>query len=109
MSECRDGTVNTFYIHPADASLPKAVPEDLRGGDAAENARIARAVLQGESGAPRDIVLLNAGASLLVAGAASSLQEGIVLAAAAIDEGRASAVLDNLVRASNAAEEAATA
>jgi len=90
-------------------SLPKAAPEDLRGGEAAENARIARTVLDGASGAPRDIVLLNAGASLLIGGAAPSLRDGIGLAAAAIDEGRAAGVLDNLVRASNAAGQAATA
>ena len=62
VSECRDGAVNTFYLHPADVGLPKAAPEALRGGDAADNARIARAVLGGEPGAARDIVLLNAGA-----------------------------------------------
>jgi anthranilate phosphoribosyltransferase len=109
VSECRDGTVNTFYIHPSDVSLPKAMPEDLRGGDAAENARIARAVLDGRPGPTRDIALLNAGASLLIAGAAASLQDGITLAGAAIDDRRATGVLDLLVRVSNASEEAASA
>ena len=109
VSECRDGAVNTFYIHPADAGLPKAAPEDLRGGDAAENARIARAVLDGEAGPARDIVLLNAGASLLIAGAAAALQDGIGLAAAALDDGRGKGVLDDLVRASNEAGGAASA
>ncbi len=69
MSECRDGAVNTFYLHPADVRLPKASPETLRGGGADDNARIARDVLAGEAGAPRDIVLLNAGAALFIAGA----------------------------------------
>ena len=103
VSECRDGAVNTFYLHPADAGLPKAQPEALRGADAAENARIARDVLAGRPGAPRDIVLLNAGASLLIAGAAADLKDGIRQSQAAIDDGRASAVLGRLVDASNQA------
>src|SRR5919197_1294805 len=67
VSECRDGAVNTFYLHPTDVGLPKASPEALRGADAAANAGIARRILDGERGAARDIVLLNAGASLLIA------------------------------------------
>ncbi len=51
VSECRDGAVNTFYVHPADFGLPKASPAQLRGGDAVENAAIARRVLAGEKGA----------------------------------------------------------
>jgi len=100
VSECRDGAVNTFYLHPADVGLPKAVPGALRGGDARDNAAIARAVLSGAPGAPRDIVLLNAGAALLIAGRVGSVPEGIALAADAIDSGRARQVLDTLVRAS---------
>src|SRR6476660_525402 len=57
VSECRDGRVNTFYVHPGDVGIPKSAPDALKGGDAAENAAIARAVLAGERGAPRDIVL----------------------------------------------------
>src|SRR5512134_321043 len=68
VSECRDGAVNTFYIHPSDFGVPKAQPASLRGGDSAENSAIARAVLGGEPGPARDIVALNAAASLLVAG-----------------------------------------
>ena len=68
VSECRDGAVNTFYLHPADFGLPKAAPEELRGGDAADNARDRARILGGERGAARDIVLLNAGASLFIAG-----------------------------------------
>jgi anthranilate phosphoribosyltransferase len=101
VSECRDGAVNTFYLHPSDAGLPKAQPETLRGADAAENARIALEVLEGRAGAPRDIVVLNAGASLLIAGAATDLRDGIRQAQAAIDDGRARSVLQRLVAASN--------
>src|SRR6266540_6083231 len=88
VSECRGGAVNTFYIHPADFGLPKAAPKQLLGGEASENAAIARRILQGERGAARDIVLLNAAASLLIAGKATTIPEGIATAAAAIDSGR---------------------
>ncbi len=107
VSEYRDGAVNTFYIHPADVGLPKAAPEALRGADAAENARIARDVLNGTAGAPRDIVLLNAGASLLIAGAVPDLSTGISRAAAALESGAAAATLEQLTAISNAAPEAA--
>ena len=100
VSECRDGAVNTFYVHPADFKLAKASPAELKGGDAAENAAIARKVLGGSEGAPRDIVLLNAGVSLLIAGAVPTVTEGISLAADALDSGRAGAVLDTLIRLS---------
>jgi anthranilate phosphoribosyltransferase len=104
VSECRDGAVNTFYVHPADFGLAKAAPQTLKGGDAAANAAIARAILAGERGAPRDIVLLNTGAALLIAGRAASIPEGIAAAEDAIDSGRAAAVLDRLIALSNARE-----
>ncbi len=97
VSECRGGAVNTFYLHPADVGLPKANPAALRGGDAVENARIAKEVLSGTLGPARDIVLLNAGASLLIAGRVATIPEGIATAAEAIDTGRASRVLESLV------------
>jgi anthranilate phosphoribosyltransferase len=101
VSECRDGAVNTFYLHPADVGLAKAAPEALRGADAAANADIARRILGGDPGAARDIVLLNAGASLLIADRVRTVPEGITMAADAINSGRAAAVLDALVRVSN--------
>ena len=107
VSECRDGAVNTFYLHPSDVGVPKATPESLKGGDAGANAQVARDVLSGGRGPARDIVLMNSAASLLIAGAAADLGEGMKMAEAAIDEGRAAAVLDRLVRASQAAPEAA--
>jgi anthranilate phosphoribosyltransferase len=100
VSECRDGTVRTFYVHPADYGLTKATVQSIRGGDAATNAAIVTGVLNGEAGPPRDIVLLNAGAALLVAGDAESIPQGITRAASAIDSGRARAVLGQLVEAS---------
>lgn len=107
VSECRDGAVNTFYLHPSDVGVPKATPESLKGGDAGANAQVARDVLSGGRGPARDIVLMNSAASLLIAGAAADLGEGMKMAEAAIDERRAAAVLDRLVRASQAAPEAA--
>lgn len=108
VSECRDGAVNTFYVHPADFGLPKAAPAQLLGGEAADNAAIARRILQGERGPARDIVLLNAAASLLIAGRAPAVVDGIARAAQAIDSGDAARVLDQLVAVSNAGRKAAT-
>jgi len=100
VSECRAGLVHTFYVHPSDVGLPKAGREALGGGDAATNAALAREVLAGRPGAARDIVLLNAGAGLLIAGRAASMREGLERAAAALDDGAAAATLDRMVRAS---------
>ncbi|MEN3338359.1 MAG: anthranilate phosphoribosyltransferase [Acidobacteriota bacterium] len=106
VSECRGGAVNTFYIHPADFGVPKAAPGDLRGGDAAENAAIARAILGGQKGPARDIVLLNAAAALLIAGQSPTIREGIAQASEAIDSGRALGTLEALVAASSSGEAA---
>jgi anthranilate phosphoribosyltransferase len=105
VSECRDGAVNTFYVHPADFGFEKAAPDDLKGGDAAANAEIVLAVLDGRRGAPRDVVLLNAGAALFVAGCADSVSAGVKLAAAAVDSGSARATLDRMVQSSQRASE----
>jgi anthranilate phosphoribosyltransferase len=104
VSEAREGTVRTFYVHPADFGVAKASAADLRGGDAAENAAIVRRVLAGDRGAARDVVLLNAGAALLVAGATATIDEGLVRARGAIDSGEASRRLDRLVAATQAGE-----
>jgi anthranilate phosphoribosyltransferase len=97
VSEARGGGVRTFYVHPADFGVTKATPADLRGGDAAENALVVRRVLAGESGPARDVVVLNAGAALLVAGAVATIDEGLVRAQAAIDSGGAAGRLERLV------------
>ena len=104
ISECRSGSVNTFYLHPADVGLPKAPLGALQGGDADENARIIERILAGERGPARDVVLLNAGAALFIAGAAASVKEGIVIAAGAIDRGDARQTLQRLVALSTAEE-----
>jgi anthranilate phosphoribosyltransferase len=96
VSEWRGGTMNTFYVHPSDVGLPVATIGDLAGGAAADNAAMIERLLAGETGPRRDIVLLNAGASLLVAGAASSLGEGVVQAAESLNSGGARRALDRL-------------
>jgi anthranilate phosphoribosyltransferase len=101
VAECRNGAVTTFYLHPAECGLHKARPSDLQGGDPADNARIIRRLLAGERGPARDLVALNAGAALLVAGRAATVVEGIQLAHAAIDAGAARATLERMVRASH--------
>jgi len=107
ISECRDGEVNTFYLHPSAVGLPKSTPAALRGGTAPDNARIILEVLDGQPGAPRDIVVLNAGAALFVAGVATSIEEGMSVAARAIDGGDARRTLDRLCAVS-AVEESAS-
>jgi anthranilate phosphoribosyltransferase len=109
ISECRNGSVNTFYLHPADVGLPKASPAALRGGDAQENARIVTGVLGGERGAARDIVLFNAGAALFIAGEAASVTDGITRAADALDRGAAARTLERMVALSTAEESPAGA
>jgi anthranilate phosphoribosyltransferase len=104
ISECKDGSVNTFYLHPADVGLPKASAGALKGGDAHENARIIERVLGGERGPARDVVLLNAGAGLMVSGEVASVADGIVMAARAIDVGDARRTLDRLASISTAEE-----
>jgi len=98
VSEFRHGAVRTFYVHPADADLPIATVRDLAGGDASANAAMVHGVLTGDLGPRRDVVLLNAAASLLIADRAGTLREGVLLAARAIDSGRARAALDSLRR-----------
>jgi len=109
ISECRDGAVNTFYLHPADVGLAKAPTGALKGGDAHENARIIERVLNGDRGPARDVVLLNAGAGLFIAGEASSVGDGILRASRAIDRGDARRTLEQLVSISTAEEFAAEA
>jgi anthranilate phosphoribosyltransferase len=104
VSECRDGSVNTVLPAPSDVGLPKAPAGSLQGGDAHENARIIEGILGGGRGPQRDVVLLNAGASLFVAGAASSVNEGILMASRAIDRGDAKQTLERLVSISTAEE-----
>src|SRR4051812_687341 len=76
VSECRGMSVQTFYVHPADFGLAKASPESLKGGNAQKNASIVQSVVSGEAGPARDVVLLNAGAALFIAGEADTVKSG---------------------------------
>jgi len=91
--ELRDGTVSTYEVDPTAFGLDAAAPDELVGGSAAENADSARRVLAGEPGPHRDIVVLNAAAGFVVADRAADLGEGVALAQAAVDDGRAEAKL----------------
>lgn len=101
VSECRGDAVQTFYVHPSDFGLPKAVPDALKGADAATNTVIVHGVLKGDPGPARDVVLLNAGAALFVGGKAETVKDGITAAARAIDSGAALTVLEKLVSVSH--------
>lgn len=95
VAEVRDGeTIAMRRISAADAGLPSYPLEDIRGGDPVHNAAKLRALLQGEPGAYRDAVLLNAAAALMVAGTVETLTEGVEEAAEAIDKGLANALLN---------------
>jgi anthranilate phosphoribosyltransferase len=98
--ELRDGVVSTWELQPTDLGLALVDREDLVGGDAAVNADLARRVLAGEPGPHRDIVSLNAGAGLLVAGLVDDLPAGLTAAREAIDSGAAVAALAALVEVS---------
>jgi anthranilate phosphoribosyltransferase len=95
--------VRDWRIDPAALGFAPATMDDLRGGDAAYNARIIRTVLGGEQGARRDIGILNAAAALVVAGRVDDLESGLGVAAESIDSGRALGVLDALVTTSQEA------
>jgi anthranilate phosphoribosyltransferase len=96
-----DGRVTTFRVTPEDAGLPRARIEDLRGGDPVENAARLVALLEGEQGALRDIVLLNAAAALIVAGKVNDLKAGVERASQAIRDGSARGALKKLVAITN--------
>jgi len=100
--EINAGERREYRLDPGELGLRAASAADVRGGDAAENAAIARDVLSGAGGPRRDIVLLNAAAALHVAGLAGDWQEGMAAAAEAIDSGKAAATLERWVAVSQA-------
>jgi anthranilate phosphoribosyltransferase len=106
VAEFDRGKVETFEVVAKDVGLPPARREDLRGGEPQHNARLMRDLLAGAGGPLRDIVLLNSGAALVVAGRATGLEAGIELAARSLDSGAARQVLEDLVARTNAPAEA---
>jgi len=99
--ELKDGVISRFTVTPESVGLPRAQLDDLRGADGEENAHHMRALLDGAAGPLRDIVLLNAGAALLIAGKAADLKAGIALAQRSIDTGRARGALEALIAITN--------
>jgi anthranilate phosphoribosyltransferase len=97
-----NGEIRSFEITPDEAGLPNATTEDLKGGDAIANAASLRAVLEGKPGAFRNVALLNAAATLVVAGKAKDLKEGVALGAKSLDSGAAMDKLELLVKVSHA-------
>ena len=101
MAEYKDGRVVEFEVDPEDAGLRRASIDDLKGGEPAHNAALMRELLGGAHGPLRDVVLLNSAASLIIAGRAERLRDGISLAAMSIDNGAARQMLERLVAATN--------
>jgi len=104
--EIADGDVRERSLDPSELGLARARSEDLAGADAASNAAIARSVLAGDAGPRREVVLLNAGAALEVAGAVADPRGGIAKAAESIDSGSAARVLKRWVEVSQSAQAA---
>jgi anthranilate phosphoribosyltransferase len=97
VAEWRDGQVYVQQTQPEDVGLPRCRPEQLAGGNSADNAAIIQSILNGEPGAPRDAVLLNAAWALYAADVCESPRDGVPMAADVIDSGRARAALQNLI------------
>lgn len=101
LAEVRDGEVNEREVGPEEFGLPRASSQDLAGGERDENAAILDAILSGERGPKRDIVVANAAAALVAAGRAAGFAAGARLAAESIDSGKAREKLEELVRFTN--------
>ena len=101
VSRYRHGRVETSYLSPEDFGLERSPLTSLVGGDKDENARILMDILKGEKGPKRDIILINSSAALVVAGKTDEFREGVMIAAEAIDSGRAMKKLEEVIRVSN--------
>ena len=99
--EFQDGTYRTYVIQPEDFGMKTATRDALKGGTPQENAQITRDILNGEQGAKRNAVLLNAGAGIYIGGKADTFREGVELAAALIDGGQAKQKLEDFIKESN--------
>jgi anthranilate phosphoribosyltransferase len=98
--ELKDGAVTEYELEPQDLGLQKTKPEDLRGGTPPENARLLRAILEGERGPRHEVVLLNAAAAVLAAGRADDWRQALTIASDSLDSGKAKQRLDRLVEVS---------
>jgi anthranilate phosphoribosyltransferase len=102
VAEVRDGQVRCYEVTPEEFGMERSSLEAISGGDAATNAGMIRDILRGQKSARRDVVLLNAAATLVAAGQADRIGEGIPLAAKSLDSGAAAGKLEALVRFTNA-------
>ena len=102
IAELRDGQVHTYEVTPEEFGFPRAQLSEITGGDAQDNAKIIREILQGKKSAKRDIVVLNAAAALVAAGQANSLTIAVPKAAESIDSGAALSKLNALIEFTNA-------
>jgi anthranilate phosphoribosyltransferase len=100
VSRLSNSHIETFYLDPKELGLPRARLSELAGGTIEDNVTITKALLKGEKGPKRNIVLLNTSAVLIAGGKAASFSEGLVLAAEAIDSGRAERKLQQLIESS---------
>ena len=101
ISHVKDGKVNTFEISPEETGIKRAELMDIEGGDAPENARIIKDILDSEPGPKRDMVLINASAAFVAAGYAKDFKDGVRLGEETIDSGKAKAKLEELIRFTN--------
>jgi anthranilate phosphoribosyltransferase len=99
--EVRDGAVHTYELTPEEIGVDRHSAPDIAGGDARQNARIAREILGGTTSARSELVAVNAGAALYVAGAAPSIGEGVTMARESMRSGKALAKLQELVAVTN--------
>ena len=102
--EIKGGWYKTYTITPEQFGFERCTKEDLKGGTPQENAQIVRRLLGGELGHKRNAVLLNAGASLYLAGKADNMNDGIKLAAELIDSGKALKTLEMFIEKSNSGD-----
>jgi anthranilate phosphoribosyltransferase len=100
--EVDGGELRAYTVEPEQLGVERVADGAVGGGTPDENARITRAILAGEPGAPRELALANAGAAVYAAGAAASLAQGVELARAAVDDGRAAATLERYIAATRA-------
>jgi len=101
VSELINGDIDNYTVKPEDFGIKRSTIQDIQGGDPAKNAKIALEVLEGKSGPHRDMVLMNAGATIYVSDKVKSIHEGIHMAAESIDSGKAMAKLEKLIEITN--------
>ena len=98
VTELKDGRINEWQFDPKEFGFTYCKAEDLKGGDAAQNAEITQSILSGEKGPRRDVVVINSAAAILASGLASDFKEAIAKAKESIDSGAAKKCLEKLVK-----------